>query len=638
MLALLCLAVYLPGLWTIPPVDRDECRFAQASRQMFEAAAWPETRLDLRRDDLGRPLGAHAGGWVVPMVQSTPRLNKPPLIYWLQVGSAWLFTAGDPARDAMWMYRVPSVLAAIVTVLATWWLGRMIYDPRVATLGAALLAVAPMVVWDAHQARSDQLLLACTTLAMLALAGCLKHAGVIGSAPASRVLTRQSPGRWLWPITLWAAVGLGVLAKGFITPMVVLLAIAAIAFWLRSLAPVRAVRPILALPVVGVVVLPWVWLIGSTFGLGWYAQTVWQETFLRAATGSHEGHFAPPGTHLVLLVALFWPGCLLTSVAFFGACRRAWGVGAMRHTGGLWATLRDGVVGAIKAPARGRVIEVWLLAWIVPSWLVFEASLAKLPHYTMPLYPAIALLTARWVFRLAATGRTAEARGARISGRDPGLIVWMLVPLGLAIGLVVAGLLTDRGVWMPYGPALAGAALALSLGLPLILLAWMALRRGRLVFGHGVAIAASVWMLGVGLQLVVPSAVPGSRSERVMHLVRWAEGAQPASEPTGASERAIYSTYREDSMVFQTRGRMIRVSAEDLPKRLAADPRAIGVVNLDEPLEPLLTWLNTLPPSTARAMVPDGRARLAVVLPEDFVDPAPPLPPPPAALPQARVP
>jgi 4-amino-4-deoxy-L-arabinose transferase-like glycosyltransferase len=638
MLALLCLAVYLPGLWTIPPVDRDECRFAQASRQMFEAAAWPEARLDLRRDELGRPVGAHAGGWVVPMVQNTPRLNKPPLIYWLQVGSAWLLTGGDPARDAMWMYRVPSVLAAMLTVLATWRLGRMLYDARVATLGAALLAVAPMVVWDAHQARSDQLLLACTTLAMLALAGCLKHAGVIGSAPS-----RPSPGRWLWPMALWAAVGLGVLAKGFITPLVVVLSLAAMAFWVRSLAPLRAVRPVLAVPVVGVVVLPWVVLISSTFGLGWYAQQVWQETFVRAATGSHEGHFAPPGTHLVLLVALFWPGCLLTSVAFFGACRRGWGVGATRPGEGVWSALRAGIVGAVKAPARGRAIEVWLLAWIVPAWLVFEASLAKLPHYTMPLYPAISLLTARWVFRLAAAGavRGEAARGARISGRDPGLIIWMLVPLGLASGLVVAGLLTDRGVWMPSGPALAGAALALSLGLPLMLLAWMGLRRGRLVFGHGVAIAGSVWMLGVGLQLVVPHAVPGSRSERVMHLVRWAEGGVRAAQGDAADDRTIYSTYREDSMVFQTRGRMIRVSAEDLPRRLAADPRAIGVVDLDEPHDPLLAWLNSLGPASTgvnRAMVPDVRARLAVVLPEDFVDPSPPAPAPRQALPQARVP
>src|SRR4051812_42978968 len=67
LLVLLCLAVYLPGLRSIPPVDRDESRFAQASRQMLEGGV------------AGTP-----GAWVVPMVQNRPRLNKPPLIYWLQ--------------------------------------------------------------------------------------------------------------------------------------------------------------------------------------------------------------------------------------------------------------------------------------------------------------------------------------------------------------------------------------------------------------------------------------------------------------------------------------------------------------------------------------------------------------------------
>ena len=61
----LCLAVYLPGLWSIPPVDRDESRFAQASRTMLES-----------------------GDYIVPRIGSTPRLNKPPLIYWLQAASA----------------------------------------------------------------------------------------------------------------------------------------------------------------------------------------------------------------------------------------------------------------------------------------------------------------------------------------------------------------------------------------------------------------------------------------------------------------------------------------------------------------------------------------------------------------------
>ena len=35
-LALLCLLVWLPGFFSIPPGDRDESRFAQASRQMVE--------------------------------------------------------------------------------------------------------------------------------------------------------------------------------------------------------------------------------------------------------------------------------------------------------------------------------------------------------------------------------------------------------------------------------------------------------------------------------------------------------------------------------------------------------------------------------------------------------------------------
>ena len=36
----------------------------------------------------------------------------------------------------------------------------------------------------------------------------------------------------------------------------------------------------------------------------------------------------------------------------------------------------------------------FLLAWLVPSWIVFELVLTKLPHYVLPLYPAIAILIA----------------------------------------------------------------------------------------------------------------------------------------------------------------------------------------------------------------------------------------------------
>ncbi len=41
----------------------------------------------------------------------------------------------------------------------------------------------------------------------------------------------------------------------------------------------------------------------------------------------------------------------------------------------------------------------FLLAWLVPSWIVFELVMTKLPHYVLPLYPAIAILIAREIER-----------------------------------------------------------------------------------------------------------------------------------------------------------------------------------------------------------------------------------------------
>ena len=120
---LLCLAVYLPGFASIPPVDRDESRFAQASRQMFESVALPEGALRS---------GWHDGGLIVPMIQDRPRLNKPPLIYWLQAASAAAFTGGDPERDAIWMYRGPRLLGAVAAVLLTWRLGLGLFGEVVA--------------------------------------------------------------------------------------------------------------------------------------------------------------------------------------------------------------------------------------------------------------------------------------------------------------------------------------------------------------------------------------------------------------------------------------------------------------------------------------------------------------------------
>ena len=79
---------------------------------------------------------------------------------------------------------------------------------------------------------------------------------------------------------------------------------------------------------------------------------------------AQESHGAPPGVYLLLFWVTFWPGAPLAGMA----------------APAVWR-------------ARREPGAQFLLAWLIPSWIVFELVLTKLPHYVLPLYPAIAILT-----------------------------------------------------------------------------------------------------------------------------------------------------------------------------------------------------------------------------------------------------
>src|SRR5881227_3414450 len=105
LLAALCFALYLPGIAAIPPLDRDEARFAQASRQMLETGDFLRIRF-----------------------QDEARNKKPAGIYWLQAGAVAVFST--PASAAIWPYRLPSLLGAMAAVLLTFGLGAALFAPR----------------------------------------------------------------------------------------------------------------------------------------------------------------------------------------------------------------------------------------------------------------------------------------------------------------------------------------------------------------------------------------------------------------------------------------------------------------------------------------------------------------------------
>jgi 4-amino-4-deoxy-L-arabinose transferase-like glycosyltransferase len=527
-LVALCVAVYVPGLASLPPVDRDESRFAQASRQMFEAAALPEAQRDP---------ALHAGGVVVPMVQDRPRLNKPPLIYWLQAGSAAVLTGGDPARDAIWMYRVPSVLAAIAAVLMTWRLGVRMFDPRAAWLAGALLAVAPVMVWESRQARADMVLVAATTLAMSGLYRVWRAGRGGGTA-------------WVGAAMLWTGVALGVLVKGPITPMVCVLAAVGVCVASRRWRWLGSARPVLGVLLVGACVGPWVYGVARHVGFERYYGIVHDEVLGRSMEPK-EGHWGPPGYHLVLLCVLFWPGTLVTALAV----RRA--IGFVRRR-------------SARAP------EVFLLAWIVPSWVVFELVSTKLPHYTMPLYPAIALLSARAVFA-AASGRLT---GVREVMTKVGFGLW--IGIGAAVSLAgvaaVAWPYRDHlGIAIPVA-GVVGVVVVLSLAR-----SRRALAREDLVLAQvrSVLLAAFVGVCIVGLGL--PRNADLWISPRVVR----------AAAEMGSNRPLAAVGFHEDSLVFATRGRVAKIDPPQVDQWLRDHPRGIVVAQASawDALGPLVAWI-----------------------------------------------
>lgn len=551
LLALICLTVYVPGLLQTPPIDRDESRFAQASRQMFEAVALPEK---------DRSPELHSGGAVIPMVQNKPRLNKPPLIYWLQGASAWVFTLGDPARDAIWMYRIPSLACAIGAVLVTWRLGCRMFDPRAAWLGAALLAVCPLVAFDAHQARADQLLLFSVVLTQAAL---------------WRVWHERNA-TWLHAAMFWLAISMGIMAKGPIAPMIALLTVLVQCVFARSWRRLLELRPLLGIAIIAACVGPWVWAVGERVGWNTYWTLILDETLGRSIEAK-EGHWGPPGYHTLLLAALFWPGSLATLAALARAIRRG---------------LPKIAVSSRWKRKAGRAGDLFCVAWLIPSWIVFEFVGTKLPHYTMPLYPAVALISARGLLAIAAATARATGdnrRGRTISqgafreptSRAAGLnkvssrasspsdlskpIAWLpWAVIGVILSLAAPVLL--RFVQSDVLPIALTAAPAIA-AITLLVIACRSAARSEPLRAQGLGIIAAILALVPFFLVLMPRAT--SLSPRLVQRVQSID--QLRSRPLACSG------YQEDSLVFATRGRIERVPEDSMAAWAAAHPDGVVI-------------------------------------------------------------
>ena len=529
LITALCIILGSWGVASIPILDRDEARFAEATRDMRQR-----------------------GDAVVPFFNGEPHYHKPILVYWLQWGAISLL---GPTPAA---FRLPSVLCGAALLLALYDLGTLLSGRHAGILAALLAAASPLIFAESRVATADAAM----------------AAAVLWSFVALRKLQTGTYCPWRWSAFLGTFLGLGALAKGPVALLVVGLWMAAsgvLGFAMpgggrgpaapapppchgrRSLAVPAAIAAAALL----ITVLPWALLAGLRTDWAFWKEGLGFH-FAGRLVRSYEGHRLFPGVHTLLLAVNCLPWSPLIPAAAIAA----------------WRRLRSG-----DGSAR------FLLGWAIGPLILFEAASSRLPHYTLPVIPAFALLTAEFlVHRQGLPG----GAGASI---EPGR---RLAPLVAACVIAGGALLLAARPALAFTPnlaALAGTAAdhAWIPGLVLAAGGAAALRiRARWGAAASIACALAVWILGLGLLWdgVVGEFPPLRLSGEIVQGIR-AAGPGPGDRVLLASKLT-----REPSLVFQLRrdlfpeaGRVEEVSPEAAARRIAAGPGPAWIVAIEADLE-----------------------------------------------------
>jgi 4-amino-4-deoxy-L-arabinose transferase-like glycosyltransferase len=345
LVILACAALYLVGNGRVALWDRDEPRYAMASRWM-----------------------ARTGDWVVPRFgwgadPEMARTAKPAGIYWAQAVS--MKALGETEFAA----RLPSVVA---TTLLLAGLGVVIGR----RLGAArafwtvfVLGTSAMLVVASKMCVTDAVLLLWVTAGQVCLLA----------------MYRGSRSIWL-SVAFWVAAGVGGLVKG---PVVLgvygmtLLVLGALDWRRRGPGEVggrtgrvteairwwKTIRPIMGLVILAAVVGPWLVMVERRHP-GFLSTAVSHDVIQRMKTGLEE-HKGPPGYYLATIFGTFFPWSLLLPLTFV----IAWG---------RWKRRKD---------------VRFALAAVIGPWILMEAVQTKLVHYVLPIFPPLAYLVGDAILR-----------------------------------------------------------------------------------------------------------------------------------------------------------------------------------------------------------------------------------------------
>jgi 4-amino-4-deoxy-L-arabinose transferase-like glycosyltransferase len=427
LLTLVMAAVTLPNLGRPSLWDVDEGVNAGCTREMMES-----------------------GTWVVPTFNGELRTAKPVMLYWIQRASFNVFGINE------WAARFPAVLLGLGTVLLAYELARRMFDAETGLLGGVILATAIEFCKLSHAATPDAPLIFFITLTL--------YLFWVGHENGGRA----------WFYTAAVASGLATLTKGPVGLAMPGLIVFLYFLWNRELKRFldwRLVRGVLLWLLVAA---PWYGLvIAETRGA--YLAFFKNENagrFLNAM----EGHRGPIVYYLGALFAFFAPWCAFLGGAVWFAVK-----GATPRT-------PSSAGGVPMADARAYR---FLLCWAGAYLAFFSFAATKLPNYIAPLYPAVAVLTARFLVRWR-TGDLTLPRWVMPAATAGVAVVGVVVVVGLLIGggAIALSMKNQRVMpgltaWSPLGGILLVAAAGM---------AWFLAKDQRMNFVRTVTVATVLFI------------------------------------------------------------------------------------------------------------------------------------------------
>ena len=445
--ALIAFIAGLPGLLALPPLDRDESRFAEASAQMLES-----------RD------------FVTPKFQDTPRFKKPVGIYWLQAAAVAAVSHVE-ARN-IWPYRIPSILGAMLAAAACAWGAAAFLKPGASLMAGAMLGSSFLLSAEASIAATDGVLAGAVTLGMAALGRV--YLAERGGPPAGRRVKAL----------FWAGLALSILVKGPIGPMVVALTLLALMAWERRARWIAGLGWSWGLIAIAALVGPWALAITVASDGGFWGASIGGDLAPKLLRGE-ESYGEPPGFYLALMPLMLFPATLALPAGLVAGWRER------AEPGVKFALCWLIPSWIVFEAAPTKLIHYPLPLYGALAWLIARALQAP-PGRRVGWIGAGAMLIAALTF--AAIGPAAVNKVAPADG-----MAWAIA------GAVLYAAAGAAGAWLmlrarPWAALLTGGALTLAahsllLGVvaPSLKPLWLSNRAARALAAAGASPAEGVY-------------------------------------------------------------------------------------------------------------------------------------------------